>query len=53
MNDSIDVVFADHTFNFVVITDISLDKWNIRVVLGAKVLNTGFKALVERVIDND
>ena len=53
MNDSVDVVFADQTFDLVVIANICLNQRDINIVLGAKVLNTGFKALIERVVDND
>ena len=53
MDDAVDLVGADYVFNFVVITDVSFDQWDQGVVLCAQVDDAGFKALVERVIDDD
>ena len=53
MDDAINLVFADDAFDFVVIADISFDQRDIDVVLGAQVRDTVFKALVERVVDDN
>ena len=53
MDDAIDFVGADSTLYLVVITDIGFDKWDLDVVLCAQVNDAGFKALVERVIDDN
>ena len=43
----------DSAFDFVVITDIGFDQRDIDVVLGAQVRDAVFKALVERVVDDN
>ena len=53
MDDAIDVVGADDVFNLVVIADIGFNQWDFDVVLCAQVDDAGFKALIERVIDDD
>ena len=53
MDDAINLVFADNAFDFVVIADISFDQRDIDVVLGAQLRDAVFKALVERVVDDD
>ena len=53
MDDAIDLVGADYIFKFVVIADVGFDKWDLDVVLCAQVDDAGFKALVERVIDDN
>ena len=53
MDDAINLVFADDAFDFVVIADISFDQRDIDVVLGAQVRDAVFKALVERVVDDN
>ncbi len=53
MDDAIDLVGADGVFNLVVIADIGVDQRDLDIVLGAQVDDAGFKALVERVIDED
>jgi len=53
VDDAIDVVGADNAFNLVVIADISFDQRDLDLVLCAQVDDAGFKALVERVIDDD
>ena len=52
MDDAIDVMGADNAFDLVVIADISFDQWDLDVVLCAQVDDAGFKALIERVIDD-
>ena len=53
MDDAINLVGADYAFDLVVIADISFDQWDLDVVLCAQVNDAGFKALVERVVDDD
>ena len=53
MDDAINLVFADDTFELVVIADIGDDQRNLRVVLSAQILDARLQALVERVVDND
>ena len=53
MDDAINLVFTDDTFDLVVIADIGFDQRDIDVVLGAQVRDAVFKALVERVVDDD
>ena len=53
MNDAINLAGADYVFEFVVIADVSFDKWDLDVVLCAQINDAGFEALVERVLDDD
>ena len=52
MDDAINFVGADNAFEFVVVANIRVDKWDINIVLDAKVLNAMFQSLVQRIVDD-
>ena len=53
MDDAVNPLGSDHILNLVVIANVSFDQRDFGVVLRTQVGDAGFKALVERVIDDD